>query len=230
MKAAVYTSTYHLYPDIEPSMKALMHNSDVDKIYLVIEDDDVGFKLPDICEIVKVKVSDYFSPSGPNWNSPWTYMVLIRSVYYKLFPEVDRILSIDADAFVLKDISSLWDLDMKHYLLAGVNETSELSRPELPYYNAGVMMQNLDLLRKSGRGDEIVRTLQNRKWKYPEQDAFNAVCSGAILSLPSEYNAGRGTEPYGDPVIRHFMGEQATYRDSDIYKHFKKMPWSKVRP
>lgn len=229
MKAAAYAATKNLYPDLEPSIKALMHYSDVEKIYLVIEDDGVGYWLPDICTVINVSDQKWFSPKSPNYESPWTHMVLLRAVYYELFPDLDRILSIDADAFVLEDISHLWDLDMSDYYLAAVRETSELDSADFPYYNVGVMMQNLDLLRKSGRGAEVLRSLQKRKWKYPEQDAFNAVCSGGILRLPQEYNAGRGTKPWGKPVIRHFMGEQNTYRNTEIYHRFLEMPWSEVR-
>lgn len=230
MKAAAYAATKNLYPDLMPSIKALMKNSDVEKIYLVIEDDDVGYWLPPECEVINVRDQKWFSKKSPNYENVWTHMVLIRAVYYELFPKLDRILSIDADAFVLEDISHLWDLNMDRYFLAAVRETSELDSDDFPYYNAGVMMQNLDLLRRSGRGEEVKRTLQKRKWKYPEQDAFNAVCSGGILRLPQEYNAGRGTAPYGRAVIRHFMGEQKTYRTTEIYHRFVEMPWSEVRP
>lgn len=228
MKAAVYAATRELYPDLAPSIKALLLHSDVEKIFLVIEDDAFPEWLPPLCETVNVSGQKLFPRSGPNYDNPWTWMVLMRAAYYRMFPQLDRILSIDADAFALKDISGLWELDLSRSYLAAVRETSPLDSPELPYYNVGVMVQNLDLLRRSGRGDEVLRTLQKRKWKYPEQDAFNAVCSGGILGLPREYNAGRGTEPYGDPVIRHFMGEQATYRDEPIVRHYRELPWEEV--
>jgi lipopolysaccharide biosynthesis glycosyltransferase len=49
-------------------------------------------------------------------------MVLIRAAYSKIFPELDRILSIDMDTVVNENISDLWDLDLTDYYLAAVEE------------------------------------------------------------------------------------------------------------
>lgn len=228
MKAAVYLATRNMYPDIAPAVKALLSYSDVDQIYLLCEDDDPGVWLPGCCKVINVSGQKYFRPSGPNYRSNWSWIVLLRAAYHRIFPQLPRILSLDLDAFPLKPISHLWDLDLENKFLAAVRETTDLSKPGLPYYNAGVMMMNLDLLRSSGRGDEVIRTLQNRRWAYPEQDAFNAVCSGAILELPPEYNAGNGTMPFGDPIIRHYMGEQRSFRQEPVVKYFRDLSWEVV--
>ena len=230
MKAAAMCATRNMYPDLAPPIKALLHYSNVEKIYVLTEDDDPGVWLPTECEVINVSGQRFFPKAGPNYNNPWAWIVLMRAAYFKLFPELDRILSIDLDAFCLQDVSLLWHLDMTDKLIAAVRETTFLDRPELPYYNAGVMVQNLALLRSSGRGEEIIRALNRRFWKYPEQDVFNAACSGSVLQLPAEYNAGRGTLPWGEPIIRHFMGEQSTFRNDPIVKRFRAMPWSEVRP
>ena len=222
-------STRNLYPDLGPPIKALLVNSDVEKIYLFLEDDDPGVYLPPECQVVNVSEFDHFWRGSPNATSSWTYMVLMRSLFHRMLPE-DRVLSLDLDAFVLKDVSKLWRLDMRDKLIAGVRETTPLDSPEFPYFNMGFVMINLAYLRETGKGEEIVRGLKNRYMQYPEQHAYNFACSGAVLWLPREYNAGIGTEPYGDPVVRHFMAESKTYRDSEIYKHFAALPWEEVRP
>ena len=230
MRGAAMCATRNLYPDLAPPIKALLSHSDVERIWLLLEDDDPGIRLPPECRVINVSGQTIFPRNGPNYHNPWAWIVLMRAAYYRLFPDLDQILSIDLDAFCLQDVSALWRLDLRGKLLAGVRETSKLDRPEFPYYNAGVMVQNLDLLRRSGAGDQIVRALQRRRFAYPEQDAFNLICSGAVYTLPPEWNAGRGTEPYGAPVIRHFMGEQATYRSSEIYLRYQAMRWEEVRP
>ena len=222
-------STRNLYPDLGPPIKALLVNSDVEKVYLFLEDDDPGVYLPPECQVVNVSEFDHFWRGSPNATSSWTYMVLMRSLFHRMLPE-DRVLSLDLDAFVLKDVSKLWRLDMRDKLIAAVRETTPLDSPEFPYFNMGFVMINLAYLRETGKGEEIVRGLKNRYMQYPEQHAYNFACSGAVLWLPREWNAGKGTEPYGEPVVRHFMAESATYRDSDIYKHFRDMPWEEVRP
>ena len=152
MRTAAMCATRNMYDDLGPPIKALLVNSDVEKIYVLAEDPDPGVYLPPECEVIDVSGQEYFSRACPNWSNPWSWIVLMRAVYYRMFPELDRILSIDLDAFALRDVSGLWQLDMTGKLLAGVRETSKLARPEFPYYNAGVLMQNLDLLRRSGAG------------------------------------------------------------------------------
>lgn len=229
MKAAVMVSSRNLYPDLGPPIKALLMHSDVEKIYLLLEDDDPGVYLPPECEIMNVsEYKDYWRRS-PNALSGWTYMVLMRSMFHKLIPE-EKVLSFDLDAFILKDISHLWDIDMTDKFVAGVRETTELDSPEFPYFNFGFVMLNLDYLRTTGKGDEVERALMNRFLQYPEQHAYNLICSGGVVWLPREYNAGKGTEPYGDPIVRHFMGESKTYRNEEIYKHYASIPWEEVRP
>jgi len=45
-------------------------------------------------------------------------MVLIRAAYSKIFPDLDRILTIDMDTVVNENISELWELNLDDYYLA----------------------------------------------------------------------------------------------------------------
>jgi len=49
-------------------------------------------------------------------------MVLLRAAYTKIFPQLDRILSIDMDTIVNENISNLWELDLTEYYIAAVEE------------------------------------------------------------------------------------------------------------
>ena len=229
MRAAVMCATRNLYKDLGPPIKALLVNSDVERIYLFLEDDDPGVYLPPECEVYNASPLAKYWRGSPNALCGWTWIVLIRSQYHRLLSDVDMVLNLDLDAFALRDVSGLWRLDMRDKLVAGVRETTPLDRRDFPYFNMGVTMLNLDLLRRSGAGDEVEWALHRRYMQYSEQDAFNRICSGAVLWLPREWNAGKGTEPYGDPIIRHFMAESKTYRQSDIYRRFDAMPWEEVR-
>lgn len=115
-------------------------------------------------------------------------MVLIRAAYSKIFPELDRILSIDMDTVVNENISDLWDLDLTNYYLAAVEE-QELSQKEGSYINMGVAMLNLKKIREDKKDDELINSLNNYWYRYKEQDCFNEIFHGNILILPSDYNA-----------------------------------------
>lgn len=227
MRAAGMLSSRSMYADIPATVKALLKNSDVEKVYILAEDDDTGVWLPEICETVNVSGQTFFPRGGPNFVNPWTWVLLMKTAFHRLFPQLERILYLDLDAFALHDISELWRLDLDHRLIAAVRETTWLNRPELPYYNTGVMMLNLELLRSSGRGDEIIDMLNRRKCRFIDQDAINTVCSGSVLELPREYNAGRSTEPYAPPKIRHYMGEQ-DFRGDAVAAYYRDLPWEDV--
>ena len=49
-------------------------------------------------------------------------MVLLRVVFTKIFPHLDRILTIDNDTIVKHNISELWNLDITDYYFAGTTE------------------------------------------------------------------------------------------------------------
>ena len=224
MRTVIYAATRNLYPDLIPAIKSLVCNSNVEKIYILAEDDDIGLWLPDFCEIINVSEQTIFLPHEPNWKNGWSWMTLMKAAYHRYIPE-SVALALDVDTICCSDISDLFDIDMSDYLFAGVRETTYLDKPDAPYRNAGVMLLNLDKLRRSGVGDEIISALKRRKWSFLEQDCYNLACSGSILELPRAYNAGRGTEPYGEPIIRHFMGEHNYWRISAQYTHYRDLSW-----
>ena len=168
--------------------KSLLTYSNVEKIYFLIEDDTFPYELPQEIECINISNQTYFSPDGPNFNNVCTYMVLIRAAYSKIFPDLDRILSIDMDTVVNENISELWDLDLTDYYLAAVEE-EELSREEGSYINMGVAMLNLKKIREDRKDDELIFALNNYWYRYKEQDCFNEFFRGKILILPSDYNA-----------------------------------------
>ena len=122
MRAAVYSGTRNIYQKMLPSMKSLLMHSNVEKIYFLIEDDEFPYELPPEVECINVNQQTYFLPDSPNFKNVLSYMVLLRAVYTKMFPELDRVLSIDYDTIVNENISDLWELDLDNYYIAAVEE------------------------------------------------------------------------------------------------------------
>ena len=147
MKVAAYSGTRNVYYRMIPAVKSLLKNTPIDQVYLLIEDDIFPYDLPEKVQCINVSNQQWFKKETcMNWYDGWGgYMVLIRSVYSKLFPDLDYILSLDIDTIVDKDISAIWNLDMTDYYVAGVRDTPEFNRNGL-YINGGVLfaknMQN----------------------------------------------------------------------------------------
>lgn len=233
MKAAVYFGSHHIYADMIPASKSLLINTDVDKIYLLIEDDVFPYELPDSGVVETINISELipqiFVPNGPNYKTEWTYIGLIRAALTKVFPNLDRILSIDCDTIVREDISDLWDLNLDDYYFAGVQEPHMSNLTHGLYINAGMMMCNLKKLREDGKDDEMIQILNTKRLYFVAQDAINAVCRDHILGLSGDYNSCPYTIQSYNQKVLHFAGIRGTWRDYPIVKHYREIPWSEIR-
>lgn len=202
MKVAVYTGTRNLYADMIPAVNSLLIHSDVDKIYLLIEDDIFPYPLPKEVECINISHQAYFRADGPNFNSPWTYMVLIRAALSKIFPQYDTILSLDVDTIVNENISSLWDIDLGNNYLAAAKEP--FKSINLFYINMGVVLFNLKAIREAHIDDKIIEALNTKYYEYNEQDCISELCQNKIIELPADYNVCNYTAKAKHRSIIHF--------------------------
>ena len=226
-KTAVYFGTRNLYFDMIPSLKSLLMHSDVEKVYLVIEDDTFPLKLPDCVEAVNVKNQQYFTHGGPNWKSKWTWMTMMKAALPFVFPNLDIILSLDPDTIVVDDISDLWGVDLTGKCFAAAVEPDK-SKDGKIYTNVGVCLFNLKEMRNSGKADEVVRQLNIKKFEFLEQDCLNKLCAGRIAEMPSEYNSNEYVKKTRNPKIIHYAGKSNWNLEPLVLK-YRYIPWSEIR-
>ncbi len=227
IKAAVFSGSRNLYKHMVPAVKALLYHSDCDRVYMLIEDDKFPEPLPDYVKTINVSKQRYFKKGGPNAISLYTYMAMMRGVLSQLFPDLDRILSLDCDAFAVKDISSLWDLPIDNYYFAASREPARCLNGEL-YTNTGVALYNLRKIREDGIDQAIIDELNSKKYLNLEQDVYNFVCRGKIYIMPSTYNATDYTEPAADPHIIHYAGIREWYEMPEVQKAAA-ISWDEIR-
>ncbi|SDR70747.1 Glycosyl transferase family 8 [Halopseudomonas sabulinigri] len=155
-----------------------------------------------------------------------------RAMYYRLLiPELinaDRVLYLDCDIIVRKDICDLISIELNdNYLAAAVNPFYDATRlgiesPEL-YFNSGVLLINAEKWRKNATKDQIISFLSGNSdiLRMPDQDALNVVLKGKILEICPTYNCQVSmlikhqelekeltprwnTDFLSDPAIMHF--------------------------
>ena len=226
MRIAVYHGSREIYPDMVSASKSLLTHTKVDKVYFLIEDDVFPFPLPSVIETRNVRglVPQYFRPDGPNYNSQWTPTGMIRYALTKVFPEYDKVLSIDADTIVMEDIGELWDLPLDGYYFAAAREPILSQHLRILYTNAGVLMLNLKKLREDRKDDEIISALNKRHFFFVGQDAINFCCQGGILEIPSDYNASNFTLPSENKKVLHFAGDREWIK-GELATQYREMPW-----
>ena len=137
---------------------------------------------------------------------------------------VQRVLYLDADVLVRKDLRELWSTDLRGRSLAAAPDVGcPMGHPGVPrgeYFNAGVLVVDLARTRSTLRELETCcREMTHAKFR--EQDALNAHFKTDWVALSLAWNAqGLGTyaecasvdreklclEEMKDPAIVHFTG------------------------
>ena len=231
LKVAAYCGTRNIYGDMETSAKSLVANSDVDRVYFVIEDDEFPSELPEIVECVNVSDQEYFPKDGPNASKRWTYMALMRVALCHVLPEVDMVLSLDCDTIAVGDCSGIWDTDMEGRYLAGVMEKWIRGRPGTQYVNMGVSLHNLAMLR-DGKADEIIGVINSHESAWPDQDAMNWLCQGRIGELDGAWCYCPWTvDPTMPKRMIHYAAAKdwcPNWRDEPTTVKYREMGWDEV--
>lgn len=209
-----YFLTRNLYPFLLPSIMSLLdHNPGVRRIYVFAEDDQLPYRLPQQCRVVNVSGQTYFTPDSPNWKSMFSWMIMLRACVSKLLPGAHKVITLDVDTIICDDLTPIWTADMGDNLAMMANENCSSYRPYGSlYYNSGVMVQNLELIRKEGIDDRMIEMLNTERLPYSDQDAWNIVCKGRIMDLPQRYNECPATELSQTPAIVHYAGTRQHWK------------------
>lgn len=228
-RIAVYAGTRNIYHDMVVSAKSLLYHRGADEVYFLIEDDTFQEPLPSCIHTMNVSGQTFFRPDGPNYRCMWTYMVMMRTALTKLFPDADRVLSLDHDTIVRKPIDFLWSVDISDHYYAAVEELHIRNR-EHPYINFGVSVHNLAKLR-DGTDDKIISDVNTNYHQYCEQDAVNEICKGQILLLPPEYNdmwfnaSGVSDDKV---IIKHYAARRQPLNSYPDYQYYERMTWNQI--
>lgn len=175
------------------------------------------------------------------------------STYYRLFladildVSTKKILYLDGDCIVRHSLSQLWETDLTGYALAAVFDVSEGDiefynrlrySPSKGYFNAGVMLINLDYWRQHSALTLFTDYLGgfSKRIKHCDQDVLNVVFQDEKIFLHAKYNLQTGflrdTQSWDywkheeelmaaikDPVIVHFTSWNKPWYSYTQYPH-----------
>ena len=183
----------------------LESTKNIKKIYLLLETDDiydvpyldylvnkydVEFKLIKANKLIEKK----FKKNGRNKDSFFTTFSFGKLILPEVVEE-DKVLYLDTDIIVVKDISNIWNYDISDFYVAGVKDWGIEERGNTEdlgingrYINSGVVLFNLEKMRMDNVEKKCFDLINKVELIFPDQDAINYVCTDNELYLPSMYN------------------------------------------
>lgn len=197
------------------SIKSLVTNNDVSKIYLLVEDfiDTSMFSSIDIEQIRYVDVLSTYINSI-NKNTFFSEACMVRLLLPKLLKE-DKVLWLDSDTIVDGNIEGLWNIDLSNYYIAGYPDSGMDSYSGYScegesldlYINSGVLLMNLSLIRECSVDDEMLRLINSYEYLYPDQDVINVSCRDKIYPISIIYNYFDFNRNIDNIVIYHWAAQ-----------------------
>lgn len=193
------------------AMQSIIENTDAKIVFHILHDESLNDanrqKLKVVAErsghrlVFHSFVSDYFGELKEKIGR-YTIGTMFRILLPDMLPNVSRIIYLDADLFVNRDINDLWNTDIEQYCLAAVPDAPTVKKTGTPYpvalaqvsrdkyFNAGVLYMNLDNIRKKGNLCELIMNYlrENPKAFLFDQDALNVVFADDCLLLDENWN------------------------------------------
>ena len=155
-----------------------------------------------------VDISDELETSGLS-DYRQTARLPLSSCYRLLLPRIlpayGKIVYIDVDVAVCRDLGELYETDVGDNWFAAAKDVVYTTKPEYVfwaakwgfaewdgYVNAGVLVMNLERFRREPVLDRLKEIVfEAAKWNC-DQDALNFVCKGAIAPLDPRWNVQLG--------------------------------------
>lgn len=178
-------------------------------------------------------------------NSSWPL-----SVYARLFipnfidKEISKVIYLDVDMVLQKELQDLWTINLGNNIIGavkdprvecfgnswggGIQNHKELGLPaELPYFNTGILLIDIDKWRAEDIGAKVVKCIsQNMKYaNFPDQYGLNVVLAKKWLPLNPLWNhfADTPSPTHDTPYIVHYIAKKPIYKETTAIPKFKEL-------
>ena len=201
---------------------------------LNLQNDNLKIEFINVRQFIDENVSKIFFVT-----EHFTIETYYRFFLPQIFTNLDKVLYLDADTMIMKDISPLFNIDINGYYL-GVTHDCEIVRASnfigtkysnyfiktlnvdpSNYFQAGVMLVNLKKMREDNITDKLLDALERiGSPKFVDQDILNTVCRDKVLFIPQNWNYTWHLPFIDDDYLEHISGELALE-----YKKAKENPY-----
>ena len=175
-------------------------------------------------------------------NKLYTRDYYSKTTYFRLFipdlyPQYNKALYLDSDTLILEDIANLYNIEIGDNLLGAIPDSAVQSVPEFQeyvekvvgvssykqYFNAGILIMNLDELRKFKFQDKFLYLLDTIKYSVAQdQDYLNRLCKGRVKIIDGAWNKMPIDNYKKDDIklIHYNLNYKPWHFDDILYKEY----------
>lgn len=199
-----------------------------------------------------VRVSEYFDAGKLFVDQHLSVETYYRLIIPEIMPDYHKILYLDCDMVANHDVAELYDLDMGDCIVGAAKDIDVAGQANLwgdwkdyateklqldcvfDYFQAGVLVVNLDELRKKATSEEMIKLALSNKWRCHDQDVLNIICKNRVYYIPQQWNTLMSWEEQGRSRMqimkmapRTLYGEYMEARKNPYMIHFAgyQKPW-----
>ena len=194
---------YGLYPTLVSMASALENNNKKENIliYHLLLSHDFNMEYIEYFESLKenydFRINYYQIPNNifnnvRKWKK--TYTVYFKLLIPLIFPDFERVIYLDSDTLIFKDLSEMFNLPFNNNYILGYPfhtpwmVTINHKHPKI-YINAGVLLININKIRRDNKDFELIDFTRkySKRLFFLEQDGINFVYYKKMGLLPLKY-------------------------------------------
>ena len=194
---------YGLYPTLVSMASALENNNKKENIliYHLLLSHDFNMEYIEYFESLKenydFRINYYQIPNNifnnvRRWKK--TYTVYFKLLIPIIFPDFERVIYLDSDTLIFKDLSEMFNLPFNNNYILGYPfhtpwmVTINHKHPKI-YINAGVLLININKIRRDNKDFELIDFTRKytKRLFFLEQDGINFVYYKKMGLLPLKY-------------------------------------------
>ena len=216
----------------------LQHNRDVEKVRVYVINNRISIsnigKLHSVvdgydnAEISFIPFESYEQPLHLHLAWPISLSSYARLFVGEMSPtSVDRVIYLDCDVVVGGALSALWNTDLHGKCLGAIQDTIPSRTkiavglaPQQPYFNAGVLLIDLNRWREQGIGKQCLDFIEAYRGRvtHHDQGVLNGVFKNQWVRLPLRYNVMTVHYMLSQSNIKKYYNDEATYYDASETK------------
>lgn len=172
-------------------------------------------------------------------NSVYSKDLYVRVIIPYILSNYDKVLMVDADTIIKKDLAVLYNTNVDNYMMAAVRDvvyggyingvvpgmleyTKSVLRLDNPYdyCNTGVILLNLVRIRNNYSCEDVLHEIDVQRYRIYEQDMLNSLFHNQVLFLDPRWNLFT----YTSDIIKKCV-EMAPLNDYLAYQEARENPF-----